>query len=286
MKSLLLLLCCLTLSACKAQAFESETVTFPAHTKYAGDEITLSGELSIPDGDGPFPAVIMMHPCSGWVNPVLAALQVHGQNFLDNGFAVLNLDSFGPRRIRLGWVCEDGMRMAGARGYRQVDALDALRFMRNHKRIDRDNIFLMGQSNGATAASLLAAKQAHRFHAERLFGVPAPVFRAVAAYYPWCPALAEASRNIELMAPLIVFSGELDDWAPPDMCKRFKISGAQFKLIIYPGAVHSFDLEIPAVTYLGHKVGYNEPATKASRERMIEFFKSHLTDEMKKKNGQ
>ena len=41
-----------------------EWVTFKGHTK-TGDELTLKGILEKPQGQGPFPAVVMLHGCGG-----------------------------------------------------------------------------------------------------------------------------------------------------------------------------------------------------------------------------
>ncbi|MBW8317136.1 MAG: hypothetical protein K0M73_20065, partial [Hydrogenophaga sp.] len=49
------------LLAHSAQA--SERVTFEATQADSSDKVTLRAELSRPVGDGPFPAVVLMHGC-------------------------------------------------------------------------------------------------------------------------------------------------------------------------------------------------------------------------------
>ena len=43
----------------------SERVNFPSALRQAVSAVQLSGYLYRPDGPGPFPAVVMLHGCSG-----------------------------------------------------------------------------------------------------------------------------------------------------------------------------------------------------------------------------
>jgi len=52
--------------------------------------------------------------------------------------------------------------------------------------------------------------------------------------------------------------------------------GADFELVVYPGAVHSFDLEIKIQTYILYLVGHDAHAASDSRDRMLGFFKRHM----------
>ena len=116
----------------------------------------------------------------------------------------------------------------------------------------------MGQSNGGSVA-INAAK------ASSTSG-----FRAVAAYYPWCGSLGSAS--VKLASSLIIFSGGRDDWVPARECRNRRSSGQPLKVIEYPNAAHSFDLQIATQRYLGKLIGYDRFATENSRARMVEFF--------------
>ncbi len=261
-------------------ALSFETVRFQASEKYNGRTVTLRGELFRPSGTGPFPAVILMHGCGGWQSSVHKALRTHARYLAQNGFVALNLDSFGPRRNSGGWVCRTSDRLSDARAYRQVDALDAVDFLRARDDVDPDNMFLMGQSNGGSVAVIMAHKNVRVLHGERAVRDGVPTFRAMAAYYPWCGTLTAAISKLELISPLYVFGGDRDDWTPPAGCASDTVRGAEYRYKIYPGAAHSFDLNIGLQRYLGHLVGYNRTATRDSRVRMVEFFRSHFTEEL------
>ncbi len=237
-----------------SQANAAQKAKFPASAKWRGKSIELTGQFSRPPGVSKVPAVILMHGCSGLGPAVRAALGEHARHLVRNGFAALVLDSFGPRRIAGGWVCKGFGRLAQARSYRLKDARDAAKWLKARPDIDGRNIFVMGQSNGGSVALRAAA---------------AGGFRAVAAYYPWCGA---ASGN---RAPLIVFGGGLDDWVPPDACKKRQQS-ARYRYVHYANAAHSFDVNSGLTRYLGYRIGYNHAATRDSRTKMLRFFRQHM----------
>jgi dienelactone hydrolase len=139
-----------------------------------------------------------------------------------------------------------------------TDAFDAQRYLQSLGYVDAENIFLMGQSNGGSVA--LTAARTHGAHP----------FRAVAAYYPWCGSFG--STNVNLASPTIIFGGNDDDWVHPLDCRRNKSTGAELKLVLYPGAAHSFDVRISKQRFIGKLIGYDENATRDSSSKMIAFF--------------
>lgn len=241
-------------------------VRFPATQPFATHAVQLRAELHRPPGTGPFPAVLLMHGCAGWQPAVLDALRGHAHFFRDSGFVVLNLDSFSPRGISGPAVCMQEAALRQARWYRTFDAFDALRYLRALAFVSANDVFLVGQSNGGTVA-LRAASVA----------LPggASGFKAVVAYYPWCGELDVP--GVMLRSPLLVFAAGQDGWVSAAQCLRVRVTGAPLSVHVYPGALHSFDLDIPPQLYLGRWVGGNHAATDDSRLRMRDFFRRHLT---------
>jgi len=236
-------------------------VSFSAGSKYNGQPVTLSAELFMPGGKGPFPAVVLMHGCGGLKSAARQSLRTHARYLVANKFASLIVDSFGPRKNSGGWVCNSFERLRHARSYRTKDAYSALKYLKSLRDIDQRNLFLMGQSNGGSVAIKIARKNG---------------FRAVVAYYPWCGMLDNAASN-SIISPLLIFGGELDHWVSPHSCKRRERKIKNLQVIIYPAAVHSFDLNIKIQRYAGHLVGYNRHATTDSRSRMVAFFKKYIS---------
>ena len=241
-------------------------VSLAATTAQGDQAVTLQAQLFKPQGSGPFPAVVLMHGCGGLSPAVRDALRAHAEFLLRNGYVALVLDSFGSRGYADGWVCETFERLMHARRYRTADALDALNYLRSLDFVDRENVFQIGQSNGASVSILLAQLEQ-------------PAFRAVAAFYPWCGAFKRLGSKAVMTSPLLVLGGALDDWTPPADCQSVESSGAEYRVVVYPDAVHSFDLEVARQVYQGHQVGYDQQATIDSRQQILTFFEAHLSGE-------
>jgi poly(3-hydroxybutyrate) depolymerase len=163
---------------CTALAFvlpisaNAETLTFRSVVAPSDLTATLTGSLSFPAGGGPFPVVILLHPCGGLERFGLATLQAHARSLQDAGFGTLILDSYGPRNLNGGKACD--MRTTA---FRRDDAFNAMAVLQTQSKISKDNIFVLGLSDGGVAA-LVAAK-----------GGTDARFSAAVAYYPGCAPL-------------------------------------------------------------------------------------------------
>lgn len=220
---------------------------------------TLTGELSFPAGTGPFPIVILLHPCGGLERFGLATLQAHARNLQGAGFGTVILDSYGPRNLNGGKACD--IRTAT---FRRDDAFNAMAVLQSHPQVSKENIFVLGLSDGGVAA-LVAAK-----------GGADARFSAVVAYYPGCGPLGGMSYAIR--SPTLVFVAGKDDWTPPTDCLSAKragiVTGAEFDVINYPNAHHGFDQQRKTIRYKGHTLAFSPEATSDSRKRVKEFFYS------------
>ena len=252
-----------------------EVVKFEATDPYTSDKVLLRAELFKPEGPGPFPAVILMHGCGGWQPAVRYALHSHAEHLTKHGYVVLSLDSFGPRGFSGDELCASNARLRDAIEYRTYDAFDALRYLQGLNFVDAADIFLMGQSNGGSvamhAAEAVGPVEYSKSHA---------AFRAVVAYYPWCGVFADSREA--LASPLMVFAGGKDDWISAPECSSLKADGADFQVVVYPDAAHSFDLDIIPQRYLGHLIGNDPQAAENSEQRMLAFFDDHLTPDLKR----
>lgn len=254
--------------------YAREIVKFEAVSTHSPEKVTLRADLSKPEGDGPFPVVVLMHGCGGWQPAVRYALNAYADYLVAHGFAVLNLDSFGPRNNSGGKVCESNKSLWEALEYREYDAYDAYDYLKKQKFVDAHNIFLMGQSNGATVA-INAAKANN----PRNIKASERTFRGIVAYYPWCGTFGR--NDVALASPLLIFAGGKDDWVPASECEGVKTTGAELQVKIYPEAAHSFDLEILPQRYLGKLIGNDKYAAQDSREKMLDFFIQNLSTDMK-----
>ncbi|SMF43613.1 Dienelactone hydrolase [Tistlia consotensis] len=255
----------LAAAAAGAGAAWAETVRFDSGSALAEHDATLTAEFDLPAGEGPFPAVVLLHGCAGLSDTVEAGLRAHAAFLEAHGFATLIVDSFGPRGLGDGRVCSDLNALAQARWYRVADAFAARAWLAARPEIDGRAIFLIGQSNGGSVAVLAAKPRALRDHPG------AEPFAGVVAYYPWCGVIG---NDLDFASPLLLLLGGADDWVPSSACaeKAARADDDRLSAIVYQGAHHSFDLAVPVQSYAGHTVGGDFAATEASRTAYLAFF--------------
>jgi len=117
--------------------------------------ITLSGTLSIPEGDGPFPAVVLISG-SGQQDRD-GALMLDHRPFLvladylsRHGIAVLRYDDRGYGKSGGSFHTADSRDFA-------ADALAGKKHLQSHPKIDSENIGIIGHSEGGYIAAMIAA---------------------------------------------------------------------------------------------------------------------------------
>jgi dienelactone hydrolase len=257
-----------------ASVIGAEVVSFKGTTKTAsGDFVTLTGKLTKPQGDGPFPAVVLLHGCAG----IDKCNDEWADKLASWGYVALEVDSLGPRG--LSEICDDLTDQLHWT-IRTQDAYDAKSYLSGVSFVDRNRIGLMGWSHGGitTLASVSRSNYA-RFAAGITTKLEPPkrgdLFRAAVAFYPGCIGQLDDTN-----APLLILIGELDNWSPAAWCERRMPSGKtanEVILKIYPGAYHRFDCEgIDTVRLRVYRLLYNPVASADSMVQVKEFFAKHL----------
>jgi dienelactone hydrolase len=224
---------------------------------------SLWGYLDKPPGEGPFPAVVMLHGCVGlppgpssstaWLN--------------DQGYVTLMVDSLGPRRLSSGCFGEIGA------AERVLDAYGAAAYLSGLPFVDGERLAVMGWSHGGSSAldSVLGE------------GIGQPLgrpFRAAVAFFPWC-GYAKA-----LYAPTLILIGEADQWTPARFCRRtikaLPTHSAPAEIVVYPGVHHGFTApELAEGRYFdaGNRrywQQYDDAAARDALERAKAFLAEHL----------
>lgn len=184
----------------------------------------ISGKLGVPDGAGPFPALVLLHDCQGpqdfqdgWA-----------ETFRQAGYATLQVDSFAPRGIS--GTCEDvlGEGVSGLGGKRIMDAFGALFFLKQQPQIDPDRIGAVGWSRSSTTGAAL------RDGSRQFFGEG---FRAVVSFYPNCKSVASAA----FADPTLIVNAGRDDWTQPELCTSLAETDDNVGIVELPDALHGFD---------------------------------------------
>lgn len=223
-----------------------------------------------PDGLGPFPAVVILHDCSGLGPRSSGAPGRWAGELVARGYFVLAPDSFTTRGHANGVCTNPSPSRNEVRPSRRVrDAYAALAYVRTLPYVDARRVGLMGGSHGgsSTLASMVMSDGMDPPSQNRPAG-----FVAAVALYPSC-ALRLGSWRANLtgvyrpVAPLLILIGEKDDWTPAEPCVRLidsaRAAGYPAAIKVYPGAHHSFDSHFP-LRYIATRVNANSPTGRGA----------------------
>ena len=253
---------CLVAGLCSASA-AGETPSFPF-------------TLSRPPGNGPFPAVVILHDCSGLGPRSSGAPWRWSSELTQRGYVTLWPDSFTPRGRPRG-ICTDASAPRVTPEERAGDAYAALAYLQSLPFVDARRVAVMGGSHGGS--STLATIVATPGNAARTKSG----FAAAIALYPSCGrsfgdwSVARASEagspissydgTFKPSAPLLILIGELDDWTPAEPCRKLaeaaRAAGYPIEIKVYPGAHHSFDSLAP-VRYVAERININSPTGRGA----------------------
>jgi dienelactone hydrolase len=215
---------------------------------------TLIGYFNKPDGPGPFPAVVLMHGCSG----ILGNEAVWRSWLRERGYASLSVDGFRPR----GFASICAALGVVSQGERVADAFGALEYLASRGDIDASRVAVMGFSNGGVAVLGVAMPD------PMITRKPgAPQFHAVVAFYPECKVRLGAAAPA-LAAPLLVLIGSKDDWTLASSCQemaaQYGARATPVDLQVLPGALHGFDDPRAGTLYLGDAMNVNSPSGRGA----------------------
>jgi dienelactone hydrolase len=202
------------------------------------DRFKLKAMLFRPEGQGPFPAVVGLHNCTGLSNAagvMGARYRDWGERLAKTGFAVLLPDSNGSRGI--GSQCRVGSRSIRADRERAADADAARVWLQTQSWVAPERVSLIGWSSGAIAALWTVRAR------PQLQTTDGPDFRSAVALYPGCRRLSNAAWSARV--PTLILIGRADDQASATICQQM-VAGARgrsarVEIQVYPGAHHDFD---------------------------------------------
>jgi dienelactone hydrolase len=291
----------LTVLSLDAEGLEQLTLSFQS----VASSDQLPATLIKPDGEGPFPAVVIVHDCSGLGSRSSGAPMRWAQELVQQGYVVLIPDSFAPRGFPNG-VCTvpAHQSIAVSGNVRARDAYGALATLRQYPYVDGKRIGIMGGSHGGmtTLAAMVSVKESNPLAEAKRNG-----FAAGISLYPNCGLsygewktvrqskdfgpVVSYSGVYKPIGPVLILAGEKDDWTPAEDCRQMteasRKEGHPVEIIVYPGAYHSFDSTMPvrfdpnravigSPTGKGATTGGNPAAWADSRKQVVSFFAKHL----------
>tara|TARA_B100000676_G_scaffold311626_1_gene382204 strand:- start:7713 stop:8462 length:750 start_codon:yes stop_codon:yes gene_type:complete len=204
---------------------------------------TVTGLYRTPEGEGPFPAVIMLPDCDG-ISP---HERTWGVFLAEQGYAVHLIDSFFTRGIDT--ICSDPSRIAVL-----DDARGSLAKLRSLDEIDSERIYVMGWQSGGDVALDMAAQ-------------PDMGLAGVVVFYPSC------SETPVLRYPaLFVQPDEAADAAACSayMSREYQAGRVAVQRIAPYGVGAGFDCESCGDGYLGDPRGYDQPSLELVQGVLVE----------------
>lgn len=260
-------------SSALAWTYTPEKVTF------VNDQgITLTGYLFKPSGNGPFPAVVMMHGCAGvfsYSNPAKGVQKMFrewGDRLAKAGYIALLVDSYTPRNTPQK-QCSNGSAGVSEVNDRPYDAYAGLKYLASRADVSADKIGLLGWSHGGS--SVMAAMEGTQFNSSYNFKV-------AVAFYPGC-GLSNAFGGIKnstwkSYAPFTILIGSADTTVSVSTCQT-RVSNANalgasnLELKIYQNAHHSFD---GAVKITSAFTQADLDAKKSADDKAMSLFAQYL----------
>ena len=212
----------------------------------SGDSLNIVGHLFLPPGSDKVPAVLLLHGSGGIYQ---AMLDFWPKTFNAAGYAVLALDSFGPRGVRS--TAEDQLQVPIAAD--TADAFAALKLLATHPRIDASRIAVMGFSRGGTSVQRSAVERiiaAQKLPGGLRFAAHIPV------YSGGCVGALrlKVKPGVFSPAPQLWLHGDADDYTGivpcQDYARQIGAAGTPAQFVVIEGAGHKFDGDDPRRLFL------------------------------------
>lgn len=203
-------------------------------------------EIYVPEGPGPFPAVILLHGCGG----PRGVTERYGSLAAQHGVMAFAPDSLAARGISyeeaLAKVCT-GARLRAPE--RAGDLLAALEIARRDTRVDPDRIAVSGWSHGGwtllDALTLVRDGKAP----PNLYHLPHRALRGLKAglvFYPYngFPArsrISDWAKGVAVEAILVEGDTVCDETKSIVVFERQRAAGAEVRWQVWSGVTHGFD---------------------------------------------
>jgi dienelactone hydrolase len=207
------------------------------------DGMTVTGLYRAPEGEGPFPAVILVPDCDG-ISP---HERQWGVRLAESGYAIHLLDSLFTRNLETGCDSETAFDQ-------RDDVRGSIAKLASLAEIDSDRIYIMGWQSGGDIALAMAGEQGS--------GLAGAV-----VFYPSC-----AVEPVLLHPTLFVAPDQYDGAEACDayMRREHGAGGVKIQRIAPYGVGAGFDCELCEGGYLAGPGGYDQPADALVRGALFE----------------
>ena len=213
--------------------------------------------LSVPDGEGPFPGVVVVHDAIGY-GPDNAATSAR---IAAAGFVAITPNMYS-RGGRVRCVTRVLRELLSQRGRALDDILAA-----------RDHVLSLPQCNGSVGViGFCMGGQFALVLAPKGFGASAPFYGT--------PLPRRLSETLDGACPIVASFGRRDPigvGAPAWLRKAVEEKGITADIKVYPDAGHSFANKLPGQPLIRITgFGYDDAATEDAYARVFAFFDEQL----------
>jgi carboxymethylenebutenolidase len=224
----------------------TETVTFPAN----GD--TGTGYLAIPEGDGPFPGVIVVQEWWGLDEHIKDV----AERFAKEGFAALAPDLYHGQVTKEPNEAQKLM-MSLNMGKASKELVQAADYLASRPEIGGRGIGATGFCMGGGLALTLATESEH--------------IKAAAPFYGGNPSPID--KVADLRGPVVASYAEHDGWITAtvreDLKRALSKAGIQHEIKVYPGTEHAFFNDTRTEVH-------NREASEDAWQRVLTLFRENL----------
>lgn len=224
----------------------TETVTFPANGE------TGTGYLAIPEGDGPFPGVIVVQEWWGLDEHIKDV----AERFAKEGFAALAPDLYHGQVTKEPNEAQKLM-MSLNMGKASKELVQAADYLASRPEIGGRGIGATGFCMGGGLALTLATESEH--------------IKAAAPFYGGNPSPID--KVADLRGPVVASYAEHDGWITATVREELKQAlskaGIQHEIKVYPGTEHAFFNDTRTEVH-------NREASEDAWQRVLTLFRENL----------
>lgn len=229
----------------------SESLPEGKTVSYKSGEEKVSGFLVTPEGEGPFPAIVVIHEWWGLNDQIKG----EAKKLAKEGYVTLAVDLYRGKVTDDPEEAHELLRgLPEDRAAR--DLVSAVSYLQTLPNVKKDKTGSIGWCMGGGYSLSLA--------------INSPELAGAVIYYGRLVTDREQLRRIN--APIIGFFGEEDRGIPVNSVKEFEKTmkglGKDVSVYIYPEAGHAFANE--------GRSSYNARAAKDAWEKTLAFFEKHL----------
>ncbi len=227
----------------------NEDITFPSSSQRQ-----LKGVLARPEGDGPFPGLVVIHEIFGLTENIKRC----AQRFAEAGYAALAVDLFAGRNTTVCMFRTLSGLLFNSLNHEGIHDLKAtLDFLTAKDYVDATHVGAVGYCMGGSLAVAWACTD------NRL--------QAIAPYYGMNPKPAEAMRRL---CPVVgSYPGkDFTTKSGQQLDMLLDGYGVPHDIKIYPDGKHSFCND-------DRQSSYNHDIAEDSWERVLAFFGEHIKSE-------